>query len=163
MIMNNRSFQVGCHYFVYPIWRSYKYISIDALLSKVDFTWYSIKVGGFESCVMFSFSRHFFTRPTMQSNTLLIAALLAVMLVIMPSCHGKRFFRDDDNDGMLELTQAKARSFLQDSNDESDDVDKRVNSGDCVLCKFNKITCCRPNICIKKRFRPDECMEIKGK
>ena len=99
----------------------------------------------------------------MQSSILIIAAFLAVMLVVVPSCHGKSFLRDEDDDGMMELTQAKARSFLDDNSGDSDDVDKRATSGDCVMCKFNAVRCCKPNICIKKRFRPDECMEIKGK
>jgi hypothetical protein len=65
----------------------------------------------------------------------------------------------------MELAEAKARMFLQDKSEDDNDIDKRVNNNnqDCVLCKFNTLSCCKPNICIKKRFRPDECMEIKGK
>ncbi|CAF4371536.1 unnamed protein product, partial [Adineta steineri] len=37
----------------------------------------------------------------------------------------------------------------------------REIGSDCVPCKFGINPCCSPNICIKKRFRPDECMEIK--
>ena len=94
----------------------------------------------------------------MQTSTLILLGFVSTLL-ILSSCEGKRLFLDDDND--VEINEAKARAFLQD--DSEDDVDKRATSNDCVLCKFNTIRCCKPNICVKKRFRPDECMEIKGK
>jgi hypothetical protein len=95
----------------------------------------------------------------MQASTWFV--LFIVALLMISSCIGKRMFQNNDNNNDMELTKANARFFLQ--NDADNDVDKRVNNADCVLCKFNTIPCCKPNICIKKRFRPDECMEIKGK
>ncbi|CAF1124003.1 unnamed protein product [Rotaria sp. Silwood1] len=94
----------------------------------------------------------------MQTKTLVILGFLFI-IVMLSSCEGKRLYFDNDDD--MTLTEAKARMFLE--NDDSDDFDKRANSGDCVLCKFNAVPCCKPNICHRKRFRPDECIEIKGK
>lgn len=95
----------------------------------------------------------------MQTSTLILVACLAA-LVMFSSCEGKRFFLDDDD---MEMSEAGARSFLGDD----DSLEKRANNDnknrDCVMCKFNTLRCCKPNVCVKKRFRPDECMEIKGK
>ncbi|CAF1059606.1 unnamed protein product [Rotaria sp. Silwood1] len=35
------------------------------------------------------------------------------------------------------------------------------SAGQCVPCKFGIGRCCYPNICIKKRLRPDKCLRIK--
>jgi hypothetical protein len=60
----------------------------------------------------------------------------------------------------MELSEAKARMFLEGAND--DDFDKRAQADtDCVPCKFHIFRCCKPNLCLKKFLRPDECMEIK--
>ncbi|CAF2821197.1 unnamed protein product [Rotaria sp. Silwood2] len=95
----------------------------------------------------------------MQMKTLVMFGFL-VIIVMLSSCEGKRLFFDNDDDDMT-LTEAKARMFLE--NDDNDDFDKRAQSGDCVLCKLNTFRCCKPNVCVIKRFRPDECMEVKGK
>ena len=86
------------------------------------------------------------------------------MMVMLSSCQGKNVHRDDDSDdnsnGDLEVSEAEARTFLESDSDEHQD--KRAPHRDCVLCKFNTFRCCKPSVCVKKRFRPDECMEIKG-
>ncbi len=32
----------------------------------------------------------------------------------------------------------------------------------CVRCKFSLIRCCSPNICVKRHFRTDKCLRVKG-
>ena len=99
----------------------------------------------------------------MQSSTWILVGCV-LMMVVFSSCQGKTLYLDDedvDNSGDLEISQAVARAFLGESSDE--DVARRAQSTDCVLCKFNTLRCCKPSLCIKKRFRPDECMEVKGK
>lgn len=80
--------------------------------------------------------------------------IIAVILVIS---NAKRLPIEDDND--LELSDLEARSFLKDKNGK--DYDKSIDNLDCVLCKFNLVPCCKPNLCIKKRLQPDECLELK--
>lgn len=83
------------------------------------------------------------------------------MLLIITST-AKHLTNEDDNDDVdSELSELEARSFLKNSN--AKDLDKFTNNFECVLCKFNMIPCCKPNLCIKKRFRPDECLELKPK
>lgn len=98
-------------------------------------------------------------------SILLLAAL--VLLFAIASTNGKRLFYDNDND--MELSDKKARMFLRamtgedgdDGDSDSASFDTRESGKNCVPCKFGLNPCCAPNICIKKRFRPDECMEIK--
>jgi hypothetical protein len=79
------------------------------------------------------------------------------LLIIMIISDAKRLpIENDDN---LELSDIDARSFLKKNNDNS--FNQLLSNSDCVLCKFNMIACCKPNLCIKKRFRPDECLELK--
>lgn len=91
--------------------------------------------------------------------------LIFVLIGFFISTESKRLFYDNDND--MELSDKKARMFLRaifdDNNDESSVLDTRElsNGKNCVKCKFGINPCCAPNICVKKRFRPDECMEIK--
>ncbi len=93
----------------------------------------------------------------MQMNTLIIFGFLAIILMLS-SCEGSKLFLDDDND--MELTEAKARMFLE-AESEADDFDRRAAADNCVNCKFGIFKCCHPHICVKKFLRPDECMEIK--
>ena len=66
----------------------------------------------------------------------------------------------DEDDDELELSGMAARSFLDLR--PTHHLDKAtINSAECVLCKFNMMPCCKPNLCVKKRFRPDECLELK--
>lgn len=37
-----------------------------------------------------------------------------------------------------------------------------MQSGHCVRCKFSLARCCAPNICVKRRFRTDKCLRVKG-
>ena len=68
--------------------------------------------------------------------------------------NARRVAKDEDDD--LELSALAARSFLKEEK-----INSLFNTEDCVLCKFNAIPCCKPNICVKKSFRPDECLELK--
>jgi hypothetical protein len=89
-------------------------------------------------------------------NTLVVFGLL-IITVIFVSSDAKRLSLDSDD--ILELSDIDARSFLK--KQDKNDFDKHINNGDCVLCKFTMIPCCKPNLCIKKSFRPDECLELK--
>ena len=94
----------------------------------------------------------------------IILCTIYVLLLVVTISNAKRLFYDNDND--MELTDRKARMFLRsmldnDDDDDSTAFDTRGIGRNCVACKFDIIPCCSPNICIKKRFRPDECMEIK--
>ena len=94
---------------------------------------------------------------------ILLAAL--VLLCMISSSNGKRLFYNNDND--MELSDKKARMFLrgltgeEEDDDDTASFDTRESGRNCVKCKFGINPCCAPNICIKKSFRPDECMEIK--
>jgi hypothetical protein len=100
----------------------------------------------------------------MNTKTIILLATI-VLLYIISSSNAKRLFYDNDND--MELTDKKARMFLRtitgegDDDDDSTSFDTREFGKNCVPCKFGINPCCAPNICIKKRFRPDECLEIK--
>jgi hypothetical protein len=89
-------------------------------------------------------------------NTLVVFGLL-IITVIFVSSDAKRLSLDSDD--ILELSDIDARSFLKKKG--KSDFDKHINNGDCVLCKFNMVPCCKPNLCIKKSFRPDQCLELK--
>ncbi|CAF3773682.1 unnamed protein product [Rotaria socialis] len=98
-------------------------------------------------------------------KTIMLLVIFAFVFVISTS-NAKRLFYNNDND--MELTDKRARMFLRsmtnnddDSNDDTASLDTREFGKNCVACKFGINPCCAPNICIKKRFRPDECMEIK--
>jgi hypothetical protein len=82
---------------------------------------------------------------------------MLIMIVLIIGLNAKQLPIDDDDD--MELSDINARSFLK--KHEEYNYDKKVNNLDCVLCKFNIVPCCQPNLCIKKRFRPDECLELK--
>lgn len=73
-----------------------------------------------------------------------------MIVVILITSKAKRLPIEDDND--MEVSDLTARSFLNSEN---------AKDLECVLCKFNMVPCCKPNLCIKKRFRPDECLELK--
>ncbi len=88
----------------------------------------------------------------------LFVGLLIIMVMIIPS-NAKHLPMDDGDDDDLELSDADAHSFLNKQNEKH--FNKFTHNLDCVLCKFNMIPCCKPNLCIKKRFRPDECLELK--
>jgi hypothetical protein len=93
-----------------------------------------------------------------------IIILAAIALLCMISLSNARRINSDN---AMELSDDKARMFLRAiSGDDSDDdnlasFDTRESGKNCVKCKFGINPCCAPNICIKKSFRPDECMEIK--
>ena len=87
-------------------------------------------------------------------------SLLLIISFICVAVEAKRVHVENgDDDDDLELSDFNARSFLE-KYDENN-FDTLMKNPDCVLCKFNRIPCCKPNLCIKKRFRPDECLELK--
>ena len=92
-----------------------------------------------------------------------IALALLALLVVISTSDAKRLFHDNDND--MELSDKKARMFLRsmtsDDDDDSPSFDTREAGRNCVPCKFGINPCCAPNVCVKKSWRPDECMEIK--
>lgn len=96
----------------------------------------------------------------MKTATLL---LVLVFIGFFLSIESKRLFYNNDND--LELSDQKARMFLRaildDENDDLSVLDTREIGTDCVKCKFGINPCCKPNFCVKKSFRPDECVEVK--
>ncbi len=62
----------------------------------------------------------------------------------------------------FEMSGENASAFLHpSSDDQSHDISKREMGRNCIPCKFGINPCCEPNICVKKSFWPDECMEIK--
>ncbi|UJR31783.1 hypothetical protein I4U23_019261 [Adineta vaga] len=83
-----------------------------------------------------------------------------ILTVLFLISDGK-YFPGDDSDDEMELSGVNARSFLKSKPHYN--LNKPTNDLDCVLCKFNIVPCCKPNICIKKRLRPDECLELKGR
>ena len=97
-------------------------------------------------------------------KTIILIAAIALVCIISSS-NAKRLFYDNDND--MELSDKKARMFLRaitgdsDDDDDTPSFDTREIGKNCVKCKFGINPCCAPNVCIKKSFRPDECMEIK--
>jgi len=82
---------------------------------------------------------------------------LLIIIFIIIALNAKRLPIEDDDD--LELSDIDARSFLKKKDDKN--FNKQMNNPDCILCKFNLVPCCAPNLCIKKHFRPDECLELK--
>jgi hypothetical protein len=98
----------------------------------------------------------------MNTTTVILLAAIA-LLCIISSSNAKRLFYNNDND--MELSDKRARAFLGamtgDDDDDALSFDTRESGKNCVKCKFGINPCCAPNICIKKSFRPDECMEIK--
>ena len=93
-------------------------------------------------------------------KSIILLATVALLCMIVSS-NANRLFYDNDND--MELSNDKARMFLRAiaGDDDSASFDTREFGKNCVKCKFGINPCCAPNICIKKSFRPDECMEIK--
>jgi len=98
----------------------------------------------------------------MNTKTIILLAAIA-LLCIISSSNAKRLFYDNDND--MELSDKKARMFLEamtgEDDDDSPSLDTREFGKNCVGCKFGINPCCAPNFCRKKRFRPDECVEVK--
>lgn len=84
---------------------------------------------------------------------------LAVILLIVSLVNGKTIRAVNH----FEISNENASAFLHSPDDEHHvaDISKREIGRNCVPCKFGINPCCHPNICVKKTFWPDECMEIK--
>lgn len=89
----------------------------------------------------------------MRSQLVLIGCFLWLAVL---SADARRVAKDDADDNDFDLSALAARTYLKDEK-----VNSLLDNEDCVLCKFNMVPCCKPNLCIKKRFRPDECLELK--
>ncbi|CAF0728327.1 unnamed protein product [Rotaria sp. Silwood1] len=93
---------------------------------------------------------------------------------------------EDDEDLSIEIRRERSNTFLRaftsDDNDDSEDDSfikqertfirrddwnstyyRDRNGRLCVLCKWNILPCCEPNICKKRHIRFNECVEIKGR
>ncbi|UJR13237.1 hypothetical protein I4U23_000259 [Adineta vaga] len=87
-------------------------------------------------------------------STIIFTLCLALMM--MNVSNARRVQLDNDDDNNFELTDVRARSFL----DTADDYEKRADSN-CVLCsKLTRSRCCAPNICVKKLLH-NECIKVK--
>ena len=86
-----------------------------------------------------------------------ILFLLGVLLTIVLS---DATWFDIDNDDQREISKRDLfhRHHHKDHHDQSDVTQPRQ----CVRCKFSLINCCYPNICVKRRFRTDKCLRVKG-
>jgi hypothetical protein len=94
-------------------------------------------------------------------KTIILLAIFGLLLIVSLS-NAKNVM----NDNNMEFSDKKARMFLRammgdDDNDGLTSFDMR-QAQNCVGCKFGIFPCCTPNICQKKTFRPDECLEIKS-
>ena len=86
--------------------------------------------------------------------------ILFTIVLLMVVSHAKNIH--DGGDGGFEITPSNASMFLQKAESYvGNEMSKREIGRNCVPCKFGINPCCAPNICRKKTFWPDECMEIK--
>lgn len=91
----------------------------------------------------------------MKSNMMIY---LTMILLIGTLVNGKSI-RMMNN---FEMSNENASAFLNSNDNEHiASINKREIGRNCVPCKFGINPCCQPNICVKKTFWPDECMEIK--
>ncbi len=89
----------------------------------------------------------------------MIVYYLTMMILIISLSNVTSFYIDNH----FEMTGENASSFLHtfNGNHHTSDFSKREMGRNCIPCKFGINPCCEPNICVKKTFWPDECMEIK--
>jgi hypothetical protein len=78
-----------------------------------------------------------------QMNVIKFSGLLIIIVIFVTSNTKRLPMEDDDH---LELSGINARLCLQMHDERS--FDKRINNLVCVLCKFNLVQCCKPNICV---------------
>ena len=89
-----------------------------------------------------------------------VVFLVTICLIISLS-NAKNLMVDDHR---FEISAENASIFLRTSNhdEHTGGIHKREIGGkDCIPCKLGLNPCCKPNICVKKTFWFDECMEIK--
>ncbi len=88
----------------------------------------------------------------MNSNVLFMMAVICMGLFIS-SCYGMNIFTSNDN-----RFDASHPGF----NSENVTIEfAKRHEGKCVRCKFGLISCCEPNICVKKTLSSDKCMHVK--
>jgi hypothetical protein len=94
----------------------------------------------------------------MYSHTIIF---LTITFLIIASSNAKNLMVNQNNH--FELTADNASMFLYTNADDSSEqvFNKREVGRNCIPCKFGINQCCDPNICVKKSWWPDECMEIK--
>ncbi|UJR32318.1 hypothetical protein I4U23_019782 [Adineta vaga] len=85
---------------------------------------------------------------------------LVIMCLIVSFCHGKNVPEEMHH---ITISSDEANGFLHssDPNNVGINLTRREIGSNCVPCKLNMNPCCPPNICIKKTFWFDECMEVK--
>lgn len=86
----------------------------------------------------------------------LIVCTFVLLAAMVANSNAERVPLDSDEN--VELSDMAARSFLRKHNKHYGH--REAKSDDCVPCKFNMVPCCKPNLCIKKSLRPDECLEL---
>ena len=90
----------------------------------------------------------------MRSSTVFMLFMALFVMVLMKNSNARQIQLDDDDD--FQLSNAKARSFL----DDADDYEKRA-SGNCITCsRLTQSQCCSPDVCVKKMLH-NECMRVK--
>ncbi|CAF2316163.1 unnamed protein product [Rotaria sp. Silwood2] len=70
-------------------------------------------------------------------------------------------WNDDDDDSQDNSFIKQERTFIR--RDDSNSTYRDRNGRLCILCKWNILPCCEPNICKKHHIRFNECVEIKGR
>ncbi len=76
------------------------------------------------------------------------------MVLLISSCYSMNIFASNDNRFDAEHQGSNY------GNVHFKNV-KRSTNKQCVRCKFGLMSCCEPNICVKKTLRPDKCLHIK--
>jgi hypothetical protein len=85
-----------------------------------------------------------------------ILFLLGVLLTIVLS---DATWFDIDNDDQREISK---RDLFHRHHHHREDQNDVTQPRQCVRCKFSLFRCCYPNICVKRRFRTDKCLRVKG-
>jgi hypothetical protein len=92
----------------------------------------------------------------MRSNIVLMLLVALFVMALMKGSNARRIQVNDDDENGFEMSNAKARSFL----DMADEYSKRA-TGTCVTCSIlTQSQCCVPDICIKKLLH-NECWKVK--
>ena len=67
-----------------------------------------------------------------------------------------------DNADEDELALFKRNIFGHHHGHKHEHHGDHTQPGGCVRCGFGIISCCPPNICVKRRLRRDKCLRVKG-
>ena len=94
-----------------------------------------------------------FVKSQMNSYIPNIVALICIVLLISSCCGTNTFASNNDRFDASDHQSNYANVTFE--------FVKRNVPKKCVLCKFSFFPCCEPNICVKKTFRPDKCLQVK--